>query len=835
MNRLEPYRKKRSAERTPEPFGGTLPTAGNLFVVQKHSATRLHWDLRLEHDGALVSWAVPKGPSADPADKRLAMKVEDHPIEYADFEGVIPDGQYGAGPVIVWDRGTWTPVGDPAEGLAKGTLKFDLRGYKLRGRWTLVKTKQEENSWLLIKEADAYADERGTAAYPDDSIGSGLTVDERADPGPVIERIRRLLDEAGAKRSDVDPDRVDVMLATARDEPFSRSGWVFEFKFDGYRIVGWRSGGEAGLISRNGNDLTRTFPEVARAVAALPYDGLVVDGEVVVHDERGIPSFDRLQRRGRLQRWADVVRAAVELPATWYAFDLIACEGYDARALPLLERKRLLREILPSAGPIRFSDHVDEHGEAVYERAVAMGLEGVVAKKADGPYRGTRSKEWLKVRSVRTDDYAVVGWKAPKGSRTGFGSLHLARYDGEGLVYVGGVGTGFDETALESLASRLAELEVDEPACRPPEGGELPRGKAPRWVRPEIVVEVRYKEVTAQGLLRHPVFVRTRDDKAPHECTGGFAHPQVEDPVEVEEPDEPERTIAFTNLDKVLWPDAGYTKGDLIDYYRAVADWMLPYLRDRPLVLTRYPDGIDGKSFFQKDAPDWAPDWLRTATIWSEGSERELSYFVVDELDQLLWIANSAALLLHVWASRVATLGNPDWCIMDLDPKDAPFEDVVTIARAIRALCEEIDLPVFVKTSGGSGLHLLIPLGRQTTHEQARLLGELVARVIVRENEEIATIQRVVSRREGRVYVDFLQNGHGKLLVAPFSSRPRPGATVSTPLRWREVVPSLDPTRFTIESVPRRVRAMKDDPLRAVLDLEPDLMGALERLSARMG
>lgn len=823
----------RSAERTPEPFGGTLPTAGNLFVVQKHSATRLHWDLRLEHAGALVSWAVPKGPSADPADKRLAMKVEDHPLEYADFEGVIPDGQYGAGPVIVWDRGNWTPVGDPAEGLAKGTLKFDLRGYKLRGRWTLVKTKQAENSWLLIKEADAYADERGTAAYPDDSIGSGLTVEERADPGPVIQRIRGLLEEAGAKRSAVDPDAVEVMLATAREDPFSRPGWVFEFKFDGYRIVGWRSGGEAGLISRNGNDLTRTFPEVARAVAALPYDGLVVDGEVVVHDERGIPSFDRLQRRGRLERWADVVRAAVELPATWYAFDLIACDGYDARALPLVERKRLLREILPSAGPIRFSDHIEEHGEAVYERAVGMGLEGVVAKKADAPYRGTRSKEWLKIRSVRTDDYAVVGWKAPKGSRTGFGSLHLARYDGEGLVYVGGVGTGFDEAALETLASRLAELEVDAPACRAPEVGELPRGKAHRWVRPEIVVEVRYKEVTAQGLLRHPVFVRARDDKAPHECTGGFAHPQVEDPVEIVEPDEPERTIAFTNLDKVLWPDAGYTKGDLIDYYRAVADWMLPYLRNRPLVLTRYPDGIDGKSFFQKDAPDWAPDWLRTATIWSDGSERELAYFVVDELDPLLWIANSAALLLHVWASRVATLGNPDWCILDLDPKDAPFEDVVTIAKAIRALCEEIDLPVFVKTSGGSGLHLLIPLGRQTTHEQARLLGELVARVIVRENEEIATIERVVSKREGRVYVDFLQNGHGKLLVAPFSSRPRPGATVSTPLRWREVVPSLDPTRFTIESVPRRLRAMKDDPLRPVLDLEPDLVGALERLGER--
>ena len=833
VNRLEKYRAKRSPSKTPEPMGGAVETGGRLLCVQQHAARNLHWDLRLEMGGTLVSWAVPKGPSPNPADKRLAMKVEDHPLEYGDFEGVIPAGQYGAGPVILWDKGTWTPVEDPVAGLDKGKLLFDLQGYKLRGRWTLVKTRQAENSWLFIKERDEHVDPRGTDGYPHDSIYSGLTVEERRDPGPVRAAIAERLAAAGAARRAVHLGKLSPMLAVSAEAPFSRAGWVFEIKLDGYRLLAAREKGEPRLVSRNGNDMTVTFPEIARAIRGLPYEGLVVDGEVVVHDTRGIPSFQELQKRGRLTRWSDVQRAAVERPATLYAFDLLACEGFDARELPLLERKAVLREVLPCCGPIRFSDHVEERGEAVYEQVTALDLEGIVGKKADAPYRaGQRSRDWVKVRAMRAGDFAVVGWSDPSGSRAGFGSLHLAQYDADGApVYAGAVGSGFTGRQLGALFRRLSAME---PASPP--GGPRPAGRGHHWVRPEFVVEVRYKEVTEEGLLRQPTFLRLRDDKSPADCVqqGVHAPEAALAPAEVAPPPAPVRSIPFTNLDKVLYPASGFTKGDVIAYYRKVADWMLPFLRDRPLVLTRYPDGIAGKSFYQKNAPEWAPGWVRTFRVYSEGSERDLDYFVVDDVESLLYIANSAALLLHVWSSRVETLGNPDWCILDLDPKDAPFEHVVEIARLLKKICDEIELPAFVKTSGSTGLHVLVPLGRKVTYDQSRTLGELLARVVVREKPRIATIERVVEKRGGKVYVDFLQNGHGKLLVAPYSTRPIPGAPVSAPLRWSEVKRGLDMSRFTIESMPKRVRSMKRDPLAPLLDLDPDLVGALERLGGRM-
>jgi bifunctional non-homologous end joining protein LigD len=833
-DRLKTYRAKRAPGKTPEPMGGAVETGGRLLCVQQHAARNLHWDLRLEMGGTLVSWAVPKGPSPNPADKRLAMKVEDHPLEYGDFEGVIPDGQYGAGPVILWDKGTWTPLEDPVEGLVKGKLLFDLHGYKLRGRWTLVKTKQAANSWLFIKERDEHVDPRGTDAYPHDSIYSGLSVEERRDPSAVRAAIAERLADAGGARRAVDVARLSPMLAVSADAPFSRAGWVFEIKLDGYRLLAAREKGEARLVSRNGNDLTATFPEIARAVRGLPYEGLVLDGEVVVHDARGIPSFQELQKRGRLTRWSDVQRAAAERPATFYAFDLLACEGLDARELPLLERKAVLREVLPRCGPIRFSDHVEERGEEVYEQVTTLDLEGIVGKKADAPYRaGQRSRDWIKVRAMRADDFAVVGWSNPSGSRGGFGSLHLAQYDAGGMpVYAGAVGSGFTGKQLSALSRRLAAMEASSAP-----GGPRPAGRGHHWVRPEFVVEVRYREVTEEGLLRQPTFLRVRDDKSPAECVrqqGVHAPDPALASAAVAPRPEPVRSIPFTNLDKVLYPGSGLTKGDVVEYYRAVADWMLPFLRDRPLVLTRYPDGIAGKSFYQKNAPEWKPDWVRTVRVYSEGSERDLDYFVVDDLDSLLYVANSAALLLHVWSSRVETLGNPDWCILDLDPKDAPFEHVVEIARLLHRICEEIDLPAFVKTSGSTGLHVLVPLGRKVTYDQSRTLGELLARVVVRELPRIATIERVVEKRDGRVYVDFLQNGHGKLLVAPYSTRPLPAAPVSAPLRWSEVKRGLDISRFTIDSMPRRLRAMKRDPLVPLLDLDPDLVGALERLAGRM-
>ena len=823
-DRLATYREKRKASRTPEPFGGQVVAGGSVFVVQQHAARRLHWDLRLELDGVLLSWAVPKGPSPNQADKRLAMKTEDHPLEYAEFEGVIPEGEYGAGSMIVWDRGTWTALEDPHEGLEKGKLLFELHGHKLLGAWTLVKTRQEENSWLLIKERDAYLDpEGGTESYPADSIYSGLTVEEFARADELAEELAERVAGAGAKARVVHADDVSLMLATSEEKAFSREGWVFEIKYDGYRLLAERSAREPYLRSRAGHDLTLTFPEIARAVRGLPYEGLVLDGEVVVHDAEGKPSFQRLQKRGRILKKADALKASVELPAVYYAFDLLGVEGYDLRGLGLLERKRFLRELLPTVGPIRYSDHIDRQGEAMYAQVEAMGLEGIVGKEATAPYKGGRSRSWIKVRTVTTECFVVVGWTEPKGTRSGFGSLHVAQHGEEGLVYMGAVGTGFSDAQLDEVFSHLTEMEVD--AC-PCVGGAIPKGKTHHWVRPEMVAEVRYKEVTDQQLLRQPSFSRFRTDVRPGECVIAGAGEPAE-PVEAKE----EKSVPFSNLDKVFWPDEGYTKGDLIDYYRQISPWMLEYLQDRPLVMTRFPDGIDGKSFFQKDAPPYAPDWFRRVTLWSEGSERELSYFVAEDLESLLYVINLGTIPLHVWSSRIETLANPDWCILDLDPKEAPFTDVVEVARAIHDLCEEIGLPSFPKTSGSSGIHVLVPLAGKLGYEQSRALGQLLARVVVAEQPDIATVTRNPDKRDGKVYVDFVQNGHGRLIVAPYCVRPKPKAPVSTPLDWSEVNPRLRIEDHTITSVPRRMERLGEDPMRPVLELEPDLLGALERLT----
>ncbi len=853
-DRLERYRAKRAAGETPEPFGGAGASNGaRLFVVQMHAARNLHWDLRLEMEGALESWAVPKGPSPNPADKRFAAHVEPHPLEYADFEGVIPEGQYGAGPSICWDRGVWIEVpakpGGPPHGLEHGKLLFELRGYKLKGLWTLVHTpKRGDNHWLLIKERDDQVDERGTDLYAHDSILSGLTVDELRDPAT---KQTRLIEEAravGAQAGELSGSDLRLMLATALEEPFSRGGWVFEIKYDGYRIAAERTGSGARLWSRNGNDLTETFPEIARAVRGLPYPGTIIDGEVVVHDPTGMPSFSLLQKRGRLTRRADVAAAAVQLPATYYAFDLLAFGGLDLRPLPLVERKHLLRSVLPSVGPVRYSEHIEREGITVFEHAARLGIEGVVAKKADARYAPGRSDDWLKIRTVRSDDFVVVGWTDPRGTRSGFGALHLGCWSSPPhddprarLLYSGSVGTGFSEDDIDVL---LADLEPHVRSA-PPCDGEVPTGRGHHWVEPRTVVEVRFKEVTPAGHLRHPSFLRRRSDKDPSECVRpeGAQDPRSADPDEDAEALLPEpapvtgaldTTVAVTNLAKVLYPERGITKGAVIDYYQAIAPWMLPYLRNRCLVLTRYPDGIHGSSFYQKNAPDWAPDWIRTETVYSEGSARDLSYFVIDDEAGLRYVANSAALLMHVWGARVDTLSHPDWCILDLDPKDAPFSHVVELARALKELCDDIGLPLHVKTSGSSGLHLLVPLGGRLTHDQSKQLGQLLATVAVQERGDIATIDRVVERRDGKVYVDFLQNGWGKLLVAPFSTRPVAEASVSMPLRWPEVEPSLGPRDFTVTNAVERMEALGADPLLEVLDEAPDLLAALERLLVRV-
>jgi len=818
---LDEYRRKRSPERTPEPMGSGAARPG-LFVVQKHSATRMHYDLRLEWDGVLKSWAVPKGPHPDPAEKRLAMQTEDHPVEYADFEGVIPDGEYGAGPMIVWDRGLWRPAGDPREGVKAGKILFELKGFKLKGMWTLVRIKGETGKeWLLIKETGDGHVRRGVAQpYEDSSILSGLAVEELRERGKRAAELRAISERLKAPRRPVAGDDLQPMLAEPRSDPFDDPEWLFELKYDGFRSIVSRDGSRPRIFYRRGADATAVFPDLARALLALPAERFVADGEIVVLDDTGRPVFQRLQKRALLTVPRDVDRAAAELPATLFLFDLLAFEDYDLRSLPLVERKKLLLRLVPAAGPIRAVEHVEGRGRALYASVRELGLEGIVAKRAQSVYRSGRFRDWQKVRIDRVGDFAVVGFTRAEGSRTGFGSVHVAVRKSEGFVYVGKVGGGFSEKELTSARAEMEALRLPKPPCI----GPLPGGSGHTWVQPKLVVEVRYKEITEEGLLRQPTFLRFRTDKAPTECIEPGTPPFTLAP----------REVPFSNLEKIFWPEEGYTKGDLIDYYRAISSWLMPYLRDRPVVLTRYPDGIAGKSFFQKDAPDYVPAWVRTARVWSEEGGRDIDFFICEDVDTLLYVINLGTIPLHLWASRMARPQHPDWSIIDLDPKTAPFQDVVTLANAVHELCEEIGLPSFCKTSGQKGLHVLLPVAGQLTHAQSTTLAELIARAVESRYPKIATTQRHIPSRKGRVYLDYLQNGHGKTIAGPFSARPVPGATVSMPLRWSEVNGKLDPGKFTLATAPARMKRLREDPLSPVLELNPDLQAALARLAEKL-
>ena len=834
---LSTYRAKRAFDRTPEP-GGLAPTAapkpGGLLIVHMHDATRLHWDLRLEMNGVLMSWAVPKGPSANPADKRLAVRVEDHPLEYGDFEGVIPEGNYGAGTVIVWDRGVWVPLEDPYEGLEKGKLLFELRGYKLRGRWTLIKLKKTEKEWLLIKERDEYV---STEPYSNESVLSGLTNDEVRDAKQRAEPIRKEIEKLGAPKRNVRVEDTELMLAETRDEPFSKAGWLFEVKLDGYRMRAACQGGAPILYSRKGLDFTESFPEIARAIKAIPFEGVILDGELVVLNESGHPSFNKLQARAKLGA-REAKRAAIESPATLYVFDLLAFEGYDLRKLPLIKRKEILQKILPPTGPLRYSEHFAKNGEALYEQVVNLGLEGIVAKKADSPYRSGRSSDWLKIRADRIDDFVVVGFSKPKGSRGGFGSLHVGAYQDGRLIYCGRAGSGFSGDQLSEISATLQSLVRKTPPCDPPENGALPKGTDHTWVEPRLVCDVRYKEFTKDGLLRQSVFVRFRDDKKPEDVVMPGLGPR--DSGLEETPPKPQalapspREVKFSNLDKAFWPEEKYTKGDLIEYYRSMGPWLLPYLKNRPVVLTRYPDGINGKSFYQKDAPGFVPDWIQTIPIWSEDTQRDIQYFVANDIETLVYLVNLGTIPLHIWMSRIDDLTRPDWCLIDLDPKEAPFANVITLAKTMKKLCDDVDMPAFIKTTGKSGLHVMLPLGRQLTYAQCLQLAMLFARLVTDQHTDIATTARTISKREGKVYVDAFQNRAGQLMVAPYSVRPSPKAPVSMPIEWDEVNGTLHNTNFTIANALKRMQKLGHDPVAPVLELKPNLVGVLERLNERL-
>jgi bifunctional non-homologous end joining protein LigD len=844
--KLSEYRKKRQFDRTPEPSGTessvkTEPT----FVVHKHSATRLHYDFRLAIDGTLKSWAVPKGPSLNANDKRLAVHVEDHPLGYADFEGNIPVGSYGAGTVMVWDRGTFEPQGnlDAARQLERGEIKFTLNGEKLRGSFVLVKLKHSAkgNEWLMIKHKDAAADPHWNI---DDHDGSVLT-------GRVLEEIKQQLapkrtptplhpDELQNARKAAMPAKLGPMLATLSGRPFSDPNWLFEIKWDGVRALAFVHHGDLKLRARSGNDITANYPELHQFPNLLAASDAILDGEIAVLDDRGRSNFEKLQERMHVRHPSPKLVSA--FPVVFFAFDLLYCDGYDLRESPLVERKQLLNKRLHPSANIRFSDHQLEKGRELFELAKENGLEGIVAKRIDSRYVSDRSPHWLKLKTSHTLDAVIGGWTASSGPGLPFGSLLLGLYHGKMLQFAGHVGSGFNTQSHKEIFAKLQVLHSDRsPFAEPPETNEKPT-----WVRPELVARVRYSSWTGEHRLRHPVFLTIRDDTKPADCTWQLetraptqqesgSRDVVHTPPVVGKVLSSKSQIEFelfkgrsenltleldgkrfrvSNLNKVYFPESGYTKRDLLAYYYRMADCILPFLQDRPLVLRRYPDGIKGQAFFQKNLSDvrGLPDWLKTVAIDSEHRGEEIHYAIANDRAALLYLTGLGCIDHNPWSSRTADIDHPDYFFFDLDPSDGTdFPVVVTIAKALHDQLTQLKLKVFIKTSGATGMHLYLPVEPVYTYEQLRTFAEIVARMVTAERPNLVTSERSVAKRPaGRVLIDVHQNAHGRPLAAPYSVRAFPKAPVSTPLQPVELKSSLDPLKLNIKTLSARLEKHDD-------------------------
>ncbi len=863
---LERYRDKRNPERTPEPFGAKpargARQSGGIFVVQKHDARRLHYDFRLEMEGVLRSWAVPKGPSLNPADKHLAVMVEDHPLEYGDFEGVIPQGNYGAGAVIVWDRGVYSaidPKDDVAGAVRRGKLDLTLRGYKLRGAYTLVRTggatrtsPDGKQQWLLIKKRDQYASQEDVTEQHPRSVLSGLAVDEMYQASKEGEAVSAELSRAKAAKITGPLQLKDfpLMFAKLSYEPVDGDQWLFELKYDGVRALTVRDGEEVRLFARSGSEITGQYPEVALALRALPYRRFVVDGEIAALNDQGRPDFQLLQRRMHLQDRRAIARMSLAVPVCYFVFDLLAFDGYDARKLALERRKQLLQRLVKGEGPLRYCEHIVGRGRDFFEAVSSAGLEGIMAKLRNSPYRARRSGDWLKIKCPRTLKFVIGGYTDPAGSRTHFGALLLGQYEADGsLRFIDKVGTGFNYDKLKQLHGLMRECARGTSPFRRPRADQPALPARPHFCDPALVCEVRFGEYTNQGGIRHPSFIRLLDDADPRECVyQGPQNGQTQPPAasNLSHPggaiiqaasgaaaDTPER-VSVTNPEKVFWPKQGYTKGDLVEYYYSIARWMLPYLKDRPVMLTRYPDGIEGKLFYQKDAPGFAPPWLRTAKIYSHDSQRDIAYFVLDSPDALAYMANLAAITIHIWSSRLQHLEAPDWLLFDIDPKGSTTRNAAAVAMETAAVLREIGLRPYLKTSGQAGLHVVVGLEPKYTYEQARMFSELVARAVVNRVPHLATVLRNPRGRAGKVYIDYLQLGHGKTIAAPFSVRPIDGAPVSTPLDWEELTPGLDPSVFNIKTVPQRMDRLGRDPFLGAIEDQMTLESALAQLEAAL-
>ncbi len=843
MSDIKRYREKRDFSRTPEPRGGGEAPSGEpvrRFVVQKHAARRTHFDLRLEIAGTLKSWAVPKGPSADPETKRLAVAVEDHPLEYGDFEGVIPEREYGAGTVIIWDRGRYEPVGGTGDtdeelerGVREGKLEFVLHGERMRGRWTLVRMRGRDGDkdWLLIKKRDLYAEPGEPEALVErfhDSVVSGRKLD---DP---------LLGQGSAENASpqrVAPVDVRPMLAAPSDRLPAGAAWCFELKLDGLRAISWaQPGGRVHIYSRRGQALEMAFPEISEALELLACragHAFVVDGEIVAVTSGRGPRFEDLQPRISLREPGEISRKARARPAELFAFDLLWLDGEDLRELPLSDRKERLRSLFRFSGHrLHYVAHDVASGSAVRERARHEGFEGVIAKRLKSRYRsGERTQDWVKVKELARQEFLVCGWTEPQGGRRGFGALLLGYHEdapeGSRLRYAGRVGTGFSEADLGWIWEELARRE--HAACPFPEVPDDARNA--HWVRPELVAEVKFQEWTRDGRLRQPVFLGLRSDVESLRVVreGAAVSEERGPPVQltselrslIETLEALERAgedgdvtvegrrLRVTNLRKVFWAEIGATKGELLRYYVSVAPAILPVLRGRPLTLERYPNGITGEAFYQQRAPEPVSEGVRTASLEVEGEAVER--LIGGDLFTLLYVAQLAAISQHVWPSRLSSLNDLDYTILDLDPgQGVEFAAVREAALAVREQLQRLGLRGYPKTSGATGIHVVVPLEAGTTYETGRLLAELVANLLAGSRPELTTVQRVVSRRGARVYLDFLQNRQGSTVASAYSVRPYPGATVSAPLDWRELEGELEPEAFSLRSMSTRLQTVGD-------------------------
>ena len=862
MSKLEEYRRKRRFDLTPEPSGKDVQaTSENTFVVQKHSARRLHYDFRLAINGTLKSWAVPKGPSLNSADKRLAVETEDHPLDYGGFEGKIPEGSYGAGTVMVWDRGTFTVEGtlDARKQLEREEIKFNLNGEKLRGSFVLVKLRHSEkgNEWLMMKHKDAAEDSAWNIEEHDGSVLTGRTLEEIKEELPPKRKASpiRAAELQGARKCSM-PSRVEPMLATLTDRPFSDPNWLFEIKWDGVRALARIENDALTLRSRTGVDMDKRYPELASLPDALAARQAILDGEIVALDTRGHSDFELLQERMHVRAPSESLLSRV--PVVYFVFDLLYCDGYDLRETPLLDRKQLLYRLLRTSEQFRYSDHQLEHGKELFGLAEQNGLEGIVAKRADSPYVGDRSPYWVKLKITKTVDAVVGGWSAPRSAALPFGSLLLGLYQGKKLRFIGHVGSGFDAKKLKEVTSKLKELAA--PAC--PFDTVPETNERPSWVSPVLVARVKFSGWTQEHSLRHPVFLALREDARPLDCQWENEAAPAADPTAVRAPEfvgrvlntkaqiEAElfkggsetvtielngKRLRLSNLNKVYFPESGYTKRNLLAYYYRMADFVLPFLADRPLVLRRYPDGIKGQAFFQKDLREGIPEWFTTMPLDSEKRGEEIHYATANDRASLLFLTGLGCIDHNPWSSRYADLEHPDYFFFDLDPSEGTdFSVVVTIARVLHEKLEELRLASFLKTSGATGIHLYIPVEPVYTYEQLRTFAEIVARTVTAEHSNLVTNERSVARRPaGRVLIDVQQNALGRPLAAPYAVRAFPQAPVSAPLLPRELRPGLRPASLNIKTVFARLKE-KGDLWGDFWERRQRLENAIESLSRRV-